>query len=117
MSFRRKTIQLTHEEWEAICRKCGACCYEKLDFGGGAVHFTDKPCEHLDTETKLCRVYHKRQEAAPDCLKLTEALTRSLNWLPADCAYLEHLRFSDTLTAVRSAHKRRRRKRHSKRRR
>jgi uncharacterized cysteine cluster protein YcgN (CxxCxxCC family) len=91
------------EEWEAVCKKCGRCCYEKVDVGGGRVRYLDEPCEYLDTETNLCKVYDRRHEVVPDCISLTEELVRALSWLPEECAYREYVRHKDTLAAVRAA--------------
>lgn len=108
---------VNREHWEAICRKCGKCCYEKLDLGGGLVRYTDEPCVYLDTATKLCKVYENRSEFEPDCISLTEELVRNLTWMPEDCAYVEYLKFIDALSAVRKAEKPGRRSRNFKRRR
>jgi uncharacterized cysteine cluster protein YcgN (CxxCxxCC family) len=94
---------MERDEWEAICRRCGKCCYEKVDLGAGLIHYTDEPCVHLDTRTKLCKVYHNRSEAEPDCITLTEDMVRMLHWLPEECAYLEYVRHEDTLAAVKAA--------------
>ncbi|MEW6351981.1 MAG: YkgJ family cysteine cluster protein [Thermodesulfobacteriota bacterium] len=94
---------MDRDEWESICTKCGRCCYEKVDLGGGEIVYTDEPCVHLDTETNLCKVYDRRHEVEPDCISLTEELVRSLGWLPEGCAYVEHVGFRDALTAVRRA--------------
>lgn len=91
------------DEWEAICRRCGKCCYEKVDLGGGIIRYTDEPCAYLDTESKLCKVYHNRGDVEPDCIALTEHLVRTLTWLPEDCAYSEYVRTQDTLSEIRSA--------------
>lgn len=98
---------MNSRDWEAICRKCGKCCYEKVDLGAGEIRYTDEPCAHLDTETKLCKVYDTRHEVEPDCMSLTEHLVRILRWLPEDCAYVEYVRHKDTLVAVRAAEKER----------
>jgi uncharacterized cysteine cluster protein YcgN (CxxCxxCC family) len=108
--------ELDRKDWEAICRKCGRCCYEKVDLGGGVIRYTDEPCQYLDTKTNLCKVYENRHEAEPDCISLTEHLVRTLNWLPDECAYLEYIKYKDTLTAVRGAEKKRKRGKNSKRR-
>ena len=102
-----KTTDRDH--WEEICNRCGRCCYEKVDLGGGIIRYTDEPCEHLDTETNLCKVYDRRHEAQPDCISLTAALVRCIHWLPEDCAYVEYVRHQDTLAAVRVAEKAKRR--------
>lgn len=91
------------EEWENICRKCGKCCYEKVDLGAGIVRYLDEPCAHLDTATNMCKVYHNRHEVEPDCISLTPELVRELYWLPEDCAYVAHMRHLDTIEAVRNA--------------
>ncbi len=108
---------MTQEEWEALCNRCGKCCYEKIDLGGGEICYTNEPCEQLDTETHLCKVYDRRHEVEPDCMSLTEHLVRTLVWLPPDCAYVEYVMHKDTLAAVRAAEKKKRKGRRSKRRR
>lgn len=108
---------IDRDQWESICRKCGKCCYEKLDLGSGVIRYTEEPCAQLDTETKLCKVYDKRGEVEPDCINLTEDLVRQLSWMPEDCAYVEYVKMKDTLAAVRNASKPNRRRRTDKRRR
>lgn len=108
---------MTREEWEAICNRCGKCCYEKVDLGGGVIRYLDEPCKHLDTATNLCKVYLCRHVEEPDCISLTEDLVRSLGWLPEDCAYLAHVRHQDTIAAVRNAEERTNQRRNTKRRR
>ena len=73
-------------EWEAKCRRCGRCCYEKIEFEG-EVYYTDEPCEFLDPDTRLCLVYERRQTLRPDCAALTPRLVRR-SLLPADCPYV-----------------------------
>jgi len=74
------------EEWEARCRRCGRCCYEKIEYRG-EVYYTDTPCENLDPKTRACRVYERRHQVRPDCVPLTpEVVRRGL--LPADCPYV-----------------------------
>lgn len=106
---------MTLEEWEAICAKCGKCCYEKVDLGCGEIRYTDEPCQHLDTKTRLCTIYEHRHEVEPDCISLTEELVRTLHWLPEECAYVAYVRLQDTLAAVRSAERKRQRERPSRR--
>jgi len=108
---------MTQDEWEAICKKCGKCCYEKVDLGAGEIRYTDEPCQHLDVETHECQVYHKRHEVEPDCISLTEHLVRTLNWLPEDCAYVAYIRHIDTLAEVRKAAERKKGNDNAKRRR
>jgi uncharacterized cysteine cluster protein YcgN (CxxCxxCC family) len=75
--------------WEARCRRCGRCCYEKIEFEG-EVYYTDIPCEMLDPQTRLCRVYAARQTVRPGCVPLTPRLVRR-GLLPPDCPYVADL--------------------------
>ena len=74
-------------EWEAICRKCGQCCFEKWIDLKGVVHHTKVACRHLDIVTRECRVYGKRFTVGEGCVRLTPDVVRSVNWLPPDCGY------------------------------
>jgi uncharacterized cysteine cluster protein YcgN (CxxCxxCC family) len=74
------------QEWEDRCRRCGRCCYEKIEFEG-EVFYTDIPCEKLDLATCLCTVYKNRHMARPGCGPLTpENIAGGI--LPADCPYV-----------------------------
>jgi len=74
-------------EWEAICRRCGRCCYEKIDYRG-KIFYTTKPCCYLDTGSKLCRVYQRREQLQTDCVRLTPELVAA-GILPQDCPYVQ----------------------------
>ncbi len=73
-------------EWEAVCQRCGRCCYEKIDYRG-RIYYTKQPCQHLDSATKLCRVYRQRDECHADCSRLTPELVAA-GILPKDCPYV-----------------------------
>ena len=76
----------SEQDWDAICSKCGRCCYEKIDFEG-RIYYTELPCEFFDLETKLCRVYAERDVKRPGCVRLTpEHLNKG--FLPEDCPYV-----------------------------
>lgn len=82
-------IQNDSEKWESICCRCGRCCYEKVDFEGH-IYYTELPCEFLDTETNLCRVYTERDVKRPGCVRLTdEILPKGI--MPADCPYVSDI--------------------------
>lgn len=82
-------IQNDSEKWESICCRCGRCCYEKVDFEG-RIYYTELPCEFLDTETNLCRVYSERDVKRPGCVRLTdEILPKGI--MPADCPYVSDI--------------------------
>jgi len=73
--------------WEALCRRCGRCCFEKIEFEG-EVYYTDVPCEKLDLTTRLCTVYNDRTKARPGCVQLTPSIVKR-GILPADCPYVQ----------------------------
>jgi uncharacterized protein len=76
------------EEWEAICRRCGRCCYEKEEGEDGQVVYFDIPCPHL-TEDRLCRVYEERVEVEPACNLVNATVVREGLILPPSCAYMQ----------------------------
>ncbi|MBU0516514.1 MAG: hypothetical protein KJ621_17290 [Proteobacteria bacterium] len=83
---------LSHPQWEDLCRRCGGCCYEKIEHDDGFVEHTQTPCRYLDGRTNLCLVYQERFEVCPDCLPVRPETVAELNWLPEDCGYVAHLR-------------------------
>ncbi len=78
---------MTPAEWEALCRRCGACCFEKKITARGEVLTTAVPCRFLDVHERTCRVYATRFRIEKDCIKLTPENIGRLTWLPRECAY------------------------------
>lgn len=76
-----------NDRWESLCLQCGLCCFENIEDDTGAIFFTGTPCRYLDVVTRCCKVYERRFEINPDCIKLTPELVRELNWLHDDCGY------------------------------
>lgn len=74
---------------DSLCRQCGRCCYKKIEIDG-AVYTTPFPCEHLDVETRLCRVYEKRHVVNRRCLSVEKGIKRHA--FPADCVYVRDLK-------------------------
>jgi hypothetical protein len=87
--WKRKTLeQMTAREWESLCDGCGRCCLNKLEEEGTEkIFFTDVACKLLDHDTCRCTDYRNRLKKVPDCVGLTPAEVRSLDWLPPTCAY------------------------------
>lgn len=86
-----KKTEIPQDDWEQLCNRCGLCCFEKIEDENGAVFFTSIPCRYLDVVTRECRIYPRRFEIYPECVKLTEALVRELGWLHDECAYRKAL--------------------------
>lgn len=84
----RRLEELSPAEWESLCDGCGRCCLNKLeDEDTGAIEWTCVSCRLLDLGTCRCSDYRERRAKVPDCIQLTPETVRSLNWLPATCAY------------------------------
>jgi hypothetical protein len=85
---RPRLEDLTFDEWEALCDRCGLCCLVKLaDEDDGAVDFTLLACRHLDLEACRCSCYADRAARCPDCIVLRPDLVAS-SALPPTCAYV-----------------------------
>ena len=82
---------MRNADWEALCRRCGQCCFEKTVDRHGRVTTTLIACRHLDIIDRTCRVYNKRFSVGEGCLKLTPEVVRDAFWLPADCAYVDYV--------------------------
>jgi hypothetical protein len=79
---------LTHEEHEALCRRCGMSCHFAVPVNGLAVVIDALRCKFLAREEGgmyRCSVYERRFEAAPWCHTAQSALAGG--FLAQDCPY------------------------------
>lgn len=86
----KSLLEMSDEEWEALCDGCGKCCYRKFIEGRGKrqrLYFTRIACDLLDLETGRCQNYSQRFKLMPDCTKLTKKNLPDFTWLPKNCAY------------------------------
>jgi len=84
----KRLDQMSREEWESLCDGCGKCCVHKLeDEETGELHPTNVACRLLDGRSGQCRDYRHRHAYVPECVRLTPAKLRQIDWLPATCAY------------------------------
>jgi uncharacterized cysteine cluster protein YcgN (CxxCxxCC family) len=84
----KSLLEMSQQEWEALCDGCGRCCVVKLeDEDTGAVYPTSVSCRLLDTTTCRCTDYCNRHDRVPDCVKLDQNNVSDLGWLPETCAY------------------------------
>ena len=87
--WQTKTLdEMTADEWESLCDRCGKCCLIKLEDADTAeIYTTDVACKLLDCGTAQCTNYKQRKRHVPDCTMLTPQTVSSIHWLPASCAY------------------------------
>jgi uncharacterized protein len=80
------------EEWDAICDRCGLCCYQKKYLHHRLVIDLSSPCPYLDESTRQCRVYENRFRVCLDCRRVTRYHALFSGLMPADCAYVRKYR-------------------------
>lgn len=77
---------LTEDEWDLICSKCGKCCVTKTK-NGNFILFSNVVCQHLDCPSCNCKIYKDRLKSKT-CVKVNrELLCQQQEILPNDCAY------------------------------
>ncbi len=88
----RQAARRRGDRWDALCLRCGRCCFEKDIRGFAVVTNYHRPCAHLDARTHLCTVYDRRFAACAACRKMTLAHALFTRWLPEECGYVQHYR-------------------------
>ena len=81
-------MKLSHQEHEALCRRCGQSCHFAVPVNGRNTIVDDLHCTFLgknEDGTFFCTVYERRFEEAPWCHTTDEALQDGL--LAQDCPY------------------------------
>ncbi len=87
--WKTKTLEeMSSEEWEALCDRCGRCCLLKFEREASPkVYHTGIACSYLDIYTCRCTCYRHRIMYVPDCIVLTSKTVKNYKWLPPTCAY------------------------------
>lgn len=81
--------KLTRDQWESLCDGCGRCCVHSLeDEETGQFFPTNVACKLLDRHSGRCSDYRNRRLYVPDCIRLTPAKLKVMDWLPETCAYV-----------------------------
>ncbi|AKP72228.1 YcgN family cysteine cluster protein [Piscirickettsia salmonis] len=84
----KSLAEMSPQEWEALCDRCGRCCLNKLeDIDDGQFYYTDVACALFDKNTHGCKDYQNRQAKVPGCVKLSRDNIYKIKWLPSTCAY------------------------------
>lgn len=87
--WKTKALQdMTKEEWESLCSRCGMCCFQRMyNRKTGIPQYTKIRCNHLNAATLQCDVYENRFDVDYSCEKVTPENIRELGWLPETCGY------------------------------
>ena len=84
----KQLAEMTPDEWDALCDRCGLCCLEKYeDQESGDIFFTSQSCPFLNNDDCSCLIYADRHRLNPQCVELSADLLPQLIWLPESCAY------------------------------
>jgi uncharacterized cysteine cluster protein YcgN (CxxCxxCC family) len=84
---KKKLSEMSTEEWESLCDRCGKCCLHKLeDEDSGDVYYTQVTCRYMDDDCN-CTSYKTRSDLVPDCITLRPQDVGEFHWLPNSCAY------------------------------
>ncbi|MEE2828248.1 MAG: hypothetical protein VX498_03590 [Myxococcota bacterium] len=76
-------------EWEALCDRCGNCCFDEIMVDGKRGR-SAIPCRFLDPVDNNCRVYGDRFAAEADCTRVTPSVVLQ-GRLPPDCNYVAEM--------------------------
>ncbi len=89
MFWKEKTLsEMSPEEWESLCDRCGKCCTLKLhDEISDDIYDTSMVCKLFNLKKCECNDYNNRMKYVKDCIKLTPSNIGELEWLPETCAY------------------------------
>lgn len=87
--WKTKTLnQMSDEEWDLLCDRCGRCCLEKTeDPQTGKIEVIPIACRFLNINDCTCIIYEERFSVEPNCLKITPKNISDFKWLPETCAY------------------------------
>ncbi|MFA7107630.1 MAG: hypothetical protein WC162_00640 [Sphaerochaetaceae bacterium] len=76
------------KKWEAKCKRCGLCCYEKIITEEFLFIDLDSSCGFFDTKTNTCRVYSYRFKKQKRCRRVNIFRVIFSKALPKECGYV-----------------------------
>ena len=82
----------TDEAWEALCHRCGLCCYERSVTSVGVRIDLSRPCPYLDTKSRACSVYQRRFTVGALCSKVNLLHAVFGRRMPLTCGYVRQYR-------------------------
>ena len=88
--WREKSLSaMSRREWESLCDGCGRCCLHKLrdeDTDEISFHQCRLPAAGSG-QLPLLRLRLTAGARVHDCVQLTPAKLKQVDWLPPSCAY------------------------------
>ena len=80
--------ELSRLEWESLCDGCGRCCLKKvIDDDTEELFWIRIVCRYFDSGSGKCKYYKERTKIVSDCIDVREVVSKSVDWMPATCAY------------------------------
>ncbi|MFI3256574.1 MAG: YcgN family cysteine cluster protein [Psittacicella sp.] len=87
----KKLKDFSQDEWEAVCDRCGLCCYQKYIIEDirkkDVIYTTSVACNLLNLDTLECQDYSNRLKKISNCMQITKDNIDELYWLPKTCSY------------------------------
>jgi len=76
------------KKWEAKCKRCGLCCYEKIITDEFLFIDLDSSCSFLDKKTNNCNIYSYRFKKQKRCRRVNIFRVVFSKALPEECGYV-----------------------------
>lgn len=87
--------QMSPQQWETVCKKCGVCCLVKMQIGAGKsmdTYYTNICCDAFNPVTRQCTMYNNRlSREKKDCKKVDINVILEGKLVPRTCGYVEYI--------------------------
>ncbi len=87
--------QMSPQQWESICKRCGICCLCKIQIGPDkqtSNFYTNVCCDAFNPVTRQCTMYASRlTRIKQDCKKVDLDVILDGTLIPRTCGYVEYI--------------------------
>lgn len=87
--------QMSPQQWETICKRCGLCCLVKMQIGANkhaGTFYTNICCDAFNPVTRQCTMYSNRlTRKKHDCKKVDINVILNGKLIPRTCGYVEYI--------------------------
>ena len=87
--------QMSSQQWETICKRCGICCLCKVQIGPNKQtdnFYTNVCCDAFNPVTRQCTMYENRlKRKKKDCKKVDLDVILDGTLIPRTCGYVEYI--------------------------